>query len=473
MNGETTLGEQHRIDSPHYSQIPSPLRPNSTDRLAYILTTLGDLELEHSRRLTQGRTELKRIQVAELELASDRAQRIKIVKELQGLAAERQKPGGTARIDELQAQLTTLEAEAKAREEGLSKLKRQCFQQAFDKQMDSYIEAGEKLALLASYGKLLLREVPVNEPATFPAPKHQIGKGWEGSAKTARIRSLLQPALHSYVSKTTLPTLGDEPAVPSPAQTTSATVSDAASFRTSHAHELAEDERANPGEATVAVTGHPALSSCSEAHNSIPLAQLPEGGSPNPKWNHSPSLIPAVAARPAYEHTCSPPSGSLPQPSQLQQSRLQGRSAYPSAFAGSGHPEEQAVIEETAPPGPTVAETGAVLASSPQGPGPKTGVLERRRPSSNASGAEKPVLPPRPQAAVGTSTSSGPIGNTSPAFLPPSSAATQIHARIRRDGTITRRGVDHDFAQAEAEQLPAYAEVANDSAGAGNCAGTI
>lgn len=465
-----------------------------TDRMAFIMSKLGDLELEHAQRLTEARAELKKVQTAELELAPKRAQRVKLVKELQGMVSERQKPGGSAKADQTQAYLSQLEQDAKHEEEELSRLKRRSFQLTMDAQMDSYIQHGEKMALVASYGKLLMQQMPVASGATFPAVKHH--KGWEGSGRTAEVRSMVDPALQAYVSRTTVPTLpsesnaggADKAALGAGAAGPVSSIrDDASSFRTTHAHELAQDNlhggEGDDASVYTAATTHSALTPLAE-DGSTPGAE-PAG--PNPRWNHSPSMIPALPPRPPSERASlhSPPvprrpsqsGGTLPPPSPTL-----GAQDEASPFADQ-HPDN-------APPGPTVAETGAVLPSSPTGPGPKTGTLERRRPSATsqtvggsgalppshhaAAGSPPSLVPGRPPSIGGGSSSGGgggPVGFSSPASIPPPAAAaatssdhpmstmdTGVHARIRRDGTVTRRG-DSDFHQAEQEQLPPYTEM--------------
>lgn len=311
-------------------------------------------------------------------------------------------------------------------------------------------------------------------------------------------------------------------------------------------------------------------------------------------------------------------------------------SSYLSGREGENNEPVENLGEDSAPPGPTVAETGQVIPSSPSGPGPLSGTLQPRRRSSayragssvspgmspnqshagsagagpalpggvaggagGGAGALSPSLPPRPPtqrvpsdystgagAGTGAGEGQGPVGYTTPAYLPPphasplssssaarpaplrvpsadfvsgsgagqgqsqgygastaasggvstgaapplngsgaagaSSSATDmgpvpggfpsssysssanptsssrtneggagraggaggiglalaagishhnpteqsggsgrgdVRARIRRDGTITRRGVDSDFDQAESEQLPPYTEM--------------
>lgn len=119
--------------------------------------------------------------------------------------------------------------------------------------------------------------------------------------------------------------------------------------------------------------------------------------------------------------------------------------------------------EDSAPPGPTVAETGEVIPSSPSGPGPLSGTLQPRRRSSAYRGGGgssispgispnqgylgtagsggalslSPSLPARPPTqrlpsdystgtgaeGQGQGQGQGPVGNTTPAYLPPPHAS--------------------------------------------------
>lgn len=446
-------GLDHRSDE-RMDGVGDPVLVDVSDRLAFVLSTLGDLEQEHSQRLSQARATLKQIQTAELDLAAKRAQRVKVAKELHDLTAQRVKPQGSDRATQQSAYLHQLQGDAKDEEEALSAVKRRALRESFEAQFDSYIQHGEKLALVASYGKLLAQQIPTDGHAEFPAPKGN-ASSWPGAGKTAEIRSLIQPALQAYQPRTPLPVLsgggggvaGDVGGPVSPAASSTSTMATApASFASSHAHELAQDEArtnapfgaASPDAAAIASGVAPGAAGfgTGAGGDGAPLSPLPEGGhhAHNPNLNHSPSALPSLPARPA------------PAPLGNDESALS---------TGS----EDA---DSAPPGPTVAETGAILASSPDGPGPKSGTLQpRRRSSAAASGAPKP--PPRPVSTSTTTTASGPIGNTAPAVIPApatpnvaAAAKSSVNARIRRDGTITRRGQDKDFEQAEEEQLPAY-----------------
>lgn len=450
-------GLDHRADD-RMDGVGDPVLVDVTDRLAYIISTLGDLEQEHSQRLSVARANLKKVQTAELELAAKRAQRVKIAKELHDLTAHRVKPQGSDRATQQSAYLHQLTTDAQEEEEHLAKLKRQALRECFEAQFDSYIQHGEKLSLVASYGKLLAQQIPHDQGPTFPAPKGN-ASSWEGSVKTHQIRTLVEPALKAYQPHTALPVLPDEgSAIGTGAATgapgSPATADSAASFGLSHAHELAQDEArtnapvgASSPDASSIAAGIPPGAGGFGGYGHAPLSPLPESAHQhNPNLNHSPSTLPAAPV--------------------LGQARLPSEHPRRTSITESHLPDESALsIEDAAPPGPTVAETGAILPTSPDGPGPKSGTLQPRRKSSAAS-ASKPALPPRPvSTAATTTTASGPVGNTAPAVIPSVAQGGQqqqqqtagvLNARIRRDGTITRRGHDKDYEQAEEEQLPPY-----------------
>ncbi|PWN20320.1 hypothetical protein BCV69DRAFT_270750 [Microstroma glucosiphilum] len=116
---------------------------------------------------------------------------------------------------------------------------------------------------------------------------------------------------------------------------------------------------------------------------------------------------------------------------------------------------------DSAPPGPTVAETGQVIPSSPSGPGPLSGTLQPRRRSSAyragnpispgmspsqsqlgtaGAGVLSPSLPARPVTqrvssdygeGQGQGQGQGPVGNTTPAYLPPPHASPLSSGSVR------------------------------------------
>lgn len=405
-----------------------------TDRLAYVLSMVGDLHHEHGKRLEASRADFKAIQKLEAEIADGRQTRIRIHRELMTLIPERTK-GNSAKVKPLEEQLDKSEKDDAAKEEELGKLKRQCLQSSYTAHFDSLIELGDKLALVAKYGKLLTSQIPIVEP---PFPSKRVHKGeesWPGAPQIAAIRAAVEPAVKAHQSDKTLPPL---PPVTAKLKDDDAASSDTLSYAESHAAELAEstkeDERADKMATDAALPSSSGLSTArrtsGDRRPSDPLSPLPEGGSLPPNLNMNPVLSPS-----------SPPV--LPP-------RTSGTQL-------SSHQENPFSEEEEADEGPTFAETGQPILSSDD-PGPKTGTLSPRRkpaPPTTSSLAEAAVPPPPTSSAASSKEAEAMAERL--ANERAEVAAGAVQARLRRNGTVVRRG-DSDWDQAQAEDLPPYAE---------------
>lgn len=359
-----------------------------SDRLAYMISLIGDLHIEHAQRIEESRADLKRIQKLEMELAPRRQQRIKIHKELMTLIPERAIPN-SEKIAPLEEQLKTLELEDKEKEEELGKLKREAVRSSYDAHFDSIIELGEKMAVVSRYGKLLLEQLPVYAPP-FPTPRHHSRLPeeavWKNETQVAAIRAAVGPALKDHKPDYTLPYV--------PATKDASTLShrDTISFAESHKTELAEmiheddvttsgfdshpTESSSLQQSTDETISQSAYSRQSYGSTVIPLSPLPEGGSLPPNLNLEPTILPD--RRPSN-------SGGRPDVGGLSPSTVPPRSVHDeqhSTFSSStatdappeyGSSPHNAAIADG---GPTFAETGSPISSSD--PGPITGVLSPR-----------------------------------------------------------------------------------------------
>ncbi|PWN53094.1 PDT-domain-containing protein [Violaceomyces palustris] len=337
-----------------------------TDRLAYVLFEVGQLESAHSARSEQARATFKRFAKQEQELASRREKRAKIRAQLHALMPERAKSTSSpTRITQLESQLKELEDEDLAYESDLAKLKRKCVQEGFDALFDSMIELGEKMALIARYGKLLCREVPTDCAPAFPAtivarsPDMPL---WPGAVRTGEIRAAIEPALQAYRPAAALPVVGSAPTAALDQSASNLARSNTVSFGVSHrteftttdaAHELQDDRRA----------------SVSTASNEPPLSPLADGVPIHSHLNMSPATIPSPTRPPLPPRKSHQPPGS---PS------LAGPvPAGASDEAGLSTAEHE---QATGPSETTVAETGLVPISGTGGP--LSGTLTRRKSST-------------------------------------------------------------------------------------------
>lgn len=480
-------------DGPRLDGSCDPALVDITDRFAYILSTIGDLEASHVKRAEAARKEFKDIARAESELSSRREKRVKLHKELLSLVPERAKPSSSKKIAELESQLKTLEAEDKAAEEAFGKLRRQKFQSSYSKHMDSLIELGEKLACAARHGKLLASMVPSDETPVFPAAALAGSKGWTGSEQTAQVRFALDPALRALQIDYSPAQLGaDKTIAGGSVQSSAATMSDAASsYAESHAAEIAEADRTQ--EAVISELSKPSAAGPTGATLGAapPLPRLDSASSLGTSPAPDPVAPNPMTARLNMEPTPRLPTSPGLDPADSNAGTAASTSpAPPAAAADATHePSPFAPPEEV-----TVAETGAAIFGTG---GPKTGVLgvPRRKstaptgagisPGVSSSSAAPPPLPPSStstssaaaaksaeaaserlraeQAEVEATAERQRLYNRTPGVAPPLSGAaststgapTMVNARLRRDGTIVRRG-ERDWVAAESEDLPPY-----------------
>lgn len=292
-----------------------------------------------------------------------------------------------------------------------------------------------------------------------------------------------------------------------------------ASYGVSHAEELMDE---GPVPLPSSSTGN-SLNRV-DSNQSAHLSPLPEGGSLNPNLNLSPTLLPSsstpnVGAAPSLperspskhrvpplpssnDRIASPLPVNAPQPPTPNPSDLNSPSAilpptqsvHNLAGAGtspSGYPNEKSSENpfsnsSSVPDDPTFAETGRPVVG--QG-GPKTGSLGTPRRPSNTFTSTSTSDPNQAQSLTGSGSGSlsGAAAHSNYQSKAQEAEAEreevrriaesnrlssqnlnvggQVQARIRRDGTVVRRG-EHDFQKAEEENLPVYQEVDGENANA-------
>lgn len=290
-----------------------------------------------------------------------------------------------------------------------------------------------QMALLARYGKLINTQLPVYAPP-FPTPRH-LNRGaddetWPGEAKLAAIRASVEPALEAFKPNFSLPDMPQTSPTAPP-------LSKRQTIRFGESHKL-ELEKALKDEEEGGITFESQDSTLQQQQQqpflrSSSPTTLPMGGSLPPNLNLGPSPLPARSNLGAT-------SPSLP-PRDIHSQ--EGATLSPTYEGHSSNPASASVES-----GPTLAETGSPIASS-SNPGPKSGTLNPR------------VKSP------GTSTNAAMPGSTFGTFLSKDEEAKRERmaqeqqevvnvaaaARIRRDGTVVRKG-DPDWD----ENLPVYHE---------------
>lgn len=304
------------------------------------------------------------------------------------------------KIETLQAELDALIAPtsdlSKGEIEALS-LKRRMLADSFNKQFDSLQELGEKLAIIAGYGKTLIKDW---DTSSLNAGKTDYVDG----ARTAAVRSGVEEALSSWDVR--------RPRIPLPAVNAGSTSAGGAgarrapSFHESHAGELAslhsvEDPAAAHKEALDSYYNGPPspaalyqaqYGSQSASHTGSTPVTIPGAASTSPSLSgngNSGAPYTTSGASPLVQQLNTAPVTSLPPPT-MSGSAIERPSSH-----GSGGPSPVPVptspMSSTlapAPSLPTVAETGAPITGTG---GPSKGVLgtpDTRSSQASASAAQ-------------------------------------------------------------------------------------
>ena len=385
---------QHHLPEKRHDSVGDEMLADLTDRLAYIWHEIGQLETAHSQRSEQARSRLKRFEKAEMELGQRRSNRIKLSKELHDLVPERAIAAGSARAQEVQSRLQDLINDDQADEESLSRLKRESVKDGYAAMFDSLIELGEKMALVARYGKLLTTLVPT-EKSPFPAAVKPRGDSiplWQGASKTADVRAALSSALSSFKPDLSLPALPADSAL---SATSSLGRADTVSYGVSHKEELQDDQDTTAAATSPDITpAHAPLpphrpSVSSDRSDLLQQANPPSQGSGSgsaQKLNLRPAALPAPLLPPRPQRSPSATASDTlrsPTSNPFADSAGAGLSVGVTAAGGSAVQDDE-THTPPGPPGPTVAETGVV----PTGPGgPKSGTLRPRRSSASQRSA--------------------------------------------------------------------------------------
>ncbi|GAA5883718.1 hypothetical protein JCM3774_005793 [Rhodotorula dairenensis] len=406
------------------------------DRLAYLAFKSGEVEQDAANKLESSRRLFKDIRNFENDLVPRRrnqhnlATRIATLqKEVAAATSKKSDRKYEDQVAKLQAELQAVAAENATFETSFSVLKRTKLHEAFSLQFEAQKELGEKLALIAGYGELLLQGMETDGT----------GPDYSGKERTARVKVELEEALQQW-SPRPMPQINE---------TGSSGLldrSDTRSFGDTHASVLGsetlnDDARSETSAAIAHATvtrSHPHL-----AHPP-PLATLTseaefDFASAREKASSSavvpPPLPPHPAAKdddsqgnnlsippplPARHSPVSPTFGGRlggptspgqginlsPTPRPLQASSSSSSSSPTSAsqFGSSpsatmttmlrAHPVPPEYGTDSAPRDPTVAETGDPKLGTG---GPATGVLRPRRPSAaNPPATSSPPPPPPP-----------------------------------------------------------------------------
>ncbi|GAA5823092.1 hypothetical protein JCM10212_005718 [Sporobolomyces blumeae] len=390
------------------------------DRAAFLQFKTSEIEQAAAAKVEEARVLLKDIRNFENDLSNRRKNRANLDTKLQKERDKHSKGKNTEQIHELSTELAQADAEIKTFEESFEALKRQKLHESFSIQMQAQKELGEKLAIVAGYGELLIQGMETDG----------ISNDYHGKDRTASIKADLEESLLSW-QPSSVPTLSN--------RGSSLQHSDTRSFGATHADQLSQlgdDDAQSHGAPSHAITHGQSLhpSHSAPLHFVPPLPSIPATpGDPAAESAHRRPVPPIPVHQSPFEHSSSSSSFHTAEPgrspsshglnlSPTPQDLGAGFSPPPHATGGFPVPQPPAGVS---PPQPTVAETGAPKLGTG---GPSSGTLRPRSssvsqggqasPSSHLGGASAPAAPaavenlePLPPAATSTS-------STSPSGMP-------------------------------------------------------
>ncbi|GAA5971052.1 hypothetical protein JCM8115_006131 [Rhodotorula mucilaginosa] len=438
------------------------------DRLAYLAFKSGEVEQAAARKMEESRIVLKDIRNFENDLVPRRRNQHNIAtriatlqKEVAAATSKKSDRKYEDQIVKLQAELQAVAAENLTFETSFSVLKRTKLHEAFSLQFEAQKELGEKLALIAGYGKLLLQGMETDGT----------GPDYSGKERTARVKAELEEALAKW-------TPSPMPQLKAHGDGSSALLdrSDTRSFGDTHASVLSETPADDTRSETSAAIAHatvtrshphvahppPLATLTSEAEFDFAAVREEKAAAPPPLPPHPTSATTTSTSNlsippPLPARNLSPTSptfggigggsgrpGSPGQGINLSPTPRPQSSSSSSQLASPptlrAHPVPPEYGTDSAPRDPTVAETGDPKLGTG---GPATGVLRPRR-SSAAS-------PP---------TATSPV-TTSPPQQQQPMPGTFDEAGWNANSALpaeTTPGTTQETAQSEGERLPQYGE---------------
>ncbi|GAA5930379.1 uncharacterized protein JCM15063_004790 [Sporobolomyces koalae] len=350
------------------------------DRAAFLQYKSSEVHAEAAARIEQSRLFLKDIRNSENELSIRRKNRTALATKLQTLKDKDTRGKSSDQIATLQNELDQLDSEIVTSTSAFAALQRQKLHESFALRFAAEREMGEKLAIIASYGELLLQTMETDG----------IDAEYGGKRKTAQIKVELEQALAAW-KPSPVPALPESSA-------SSFQHSDTRSFGATHADQLSllgDDESASSHPTNLVSPGRSrASSSATRQHFVPPLETIPAtpgdptvpGGEPHQR------PVPPIPARSPFRDSM---AERTPQQQQQQHLNLSptpqdlGQGFSPPTFA-EGYPVPHPPIG-VSPPEPTIAETGAPQVGTG---GPASGQL---RPRSSISSTDQNLGPAQQQ----------------------------------------------------------------------------
>ncbi|GAA5948969.1 hypothetical protein JCM3765_003972 [Sporobolomyces pararoseus] len=352
------------------------------DRAAFLQYKMSEVEEKAAIRIEEARLLLKDIRNFENDLSIRRKNRATLAAKLQTLKEKDTRGKNVDQIQSLQTELTQADSEISTFESSFAALKRQKLHESFSLQFAAQKELGEKLAIISSYGELLIQGMETDG----------IAEEYKGKQRTAQVKVDLEQALVDWK--------------PSPPPTLASSASslhhsDTRSFGATHADQLSQlgsDEPTHPSStADLSSSSHSRTPSGNHIHFVPPLETIPATPAGDSEPHRRPVPPPPSHESPFNDPPSLPPRHNSSISSQASPSHDLNLSPTPqdlgagfsppqSGFVGYPVPQPPAGVS---PPQPTVAETGNPIVGSG---GPSSGQLRPRTSSMSKRTSHEGVV---------------------------------------------------------------------------------
>ncbi|WFD33876.1 hypothetical protein MCUN1_000699 [Malassezia cuniculi] len=189
-----------RIAGRRHDSVGDPVLTDVSSHLAVLLREEAHLESHRAGKIEEVRAGLSRAMIAENSLAGSRNARTRASRELRGLKSEESNGAekNHSHLDALEKRIKDLTDASVEEEHHVGAQLREQFKTNMHDYYANLEAYGEKLALLARYGKQLTATIPDGGPE-FPAPvRTGKSKPWEGAEHAMALRQSIHPALEQY-----------------------------------------------------------------------------------------------------------------------------------------------------------------------------------------------------------------------------------------------------------------------------------
>jgi len=189
-----------RVSDRRHDGVGDPVITDIGRHLAALFREMAHVEASENAAIERTRHGLLAILKAEQALSTPRANRAKASRELKGIRSEQYARGERENdhTAQLEQRIQTMQQNSKEMEQEIAETLRNGMRDGMGMYFDELERYGEKLAILARYGKQLAATIPSGAPEFPASTPHAMYNAWDGANEANAIRHSLHPAMQHY-----------------------------------------------------------------------------------------------------------------------------------------------------------------------------------------------------------------------------------------------------------------------------------